>query len=139
MVSEIVLLIGKLLIVVLSTISAYFYLDHYFEDQLRGLHVVTSLIFLISMVSAELFNQIFAIAISTILQCYVTDEETFEVICITDTASAGLIIAPVVTIIVPSPEPAMLVQRVITGCLYLLKGKTKMSELNSIPAGRPYL
>lgn len=77
-VSEIVLLIGKLLIVVLSTISAYFYLDHYFEDQLRGLHVVTSLIFLISMVSAELFNQIFAIAISTILQCYVTDEETFE-------------------------------------------------------------
>ena len=78
-VSEIILLVGKLLIVVTSTVAAYFYLDYYYEDQLRGLHTVTCLVFLTSLISAELFNQIFSMAISTILQCFVTDEETFEV------------------------------------------------------------
>ena len=68
------------MIVVLSTTSAYFYLEWYFDDQLRGLYIATSLVFITSMVSADLFNQIFAISILTIIQCFVTDEETFEVI-----------------------------------------------------------
>ena len=79
-VSQIILLVGKLLIVVLSTVGAYLYLEYYYEDQLRGLHIVTAIVFLISLMAAEMFNQIFAISISTILQCFVTDEETFEVI-----------------------------------------------------------
>ncbi len=78
-VSEIILMIGKLLIVVSSTIGAYFYLDRYYDDKLRGLHTVTSLVFFTSFISAELFNQIFAAAISTIIQCFVTDKELSEV------------------------------------------------------------
>lgn len=78
-VSQIVLLVGKLLIVVVSTVGAYLYLDHYYEDQLRGLHIITSVVFLLSLISAEMFNQVFAISISTILQCFVMDEETCEV------------------------------------------------------------
>jgi hypothetical protein len=78
-VAECVLLIGKVTIVATSTVSAYFYLEHYFDDVLRGLHVVSILIFFLSSFSASLFSEVFAVSISTILQCFVTDEENFEV------------------------------------------------------------
>ena len=79
LVSNIVLLLGKLFIVVTSTLSGYLYMDYYYADQLNGLYVVTIAIFVTSLLTSGMFNEVFGMAISTILQCFVTDEELFEV------------------------------------------------------------
>uniref|UniRef100_A0A7S4TAG2 Choline transporter-like protein n=2 Tax=Ditylum brightwellii TaxID=49249 RepID=A0A7S4TAG2_9STRA len=77
LVSDFVLLIGKLFIVVTSTIGAYFFLDYHYSDELNGLWLSTMLVCLISYATAEMFNEVFGMAISTILQCFVADEEMF--------------------------------------------------------------
>jgi hypothetical protein len=79
LVSNIVMLLGKLFIIVTSTLSGYLYMDYYYADQLNGLSVVTITIFISSYATAGMFNEVFGMAISTILQCFVTDEELFEV------------------------------------------------------------
>ena len=79
LVSNIVMLLGKLFIVVTSTLSGYLYMEYYYADELNGLYVVTLSVFVSSYATAGMFNEVFGMAISTILQCFVTDEELFEV------------------------------------------------------------
>ena len=76
-VSTFVLLLGKLFIVAGSTIGAYFYLNIQYSDSLNGLYVPIVLVGLASYAASEIFNEVFGMAISTILQCFVTDEEMF--------------------------------------------------------------
>ena len=78
-VSDFVLIVGKLFIVVASTIGAYLYLDHYYSDYLNGLYMPTVFVFLASFATAEIFNEVFGMAIMTILQCFLTDEEIYPV------------------------------------------------------------
>lgn len=54
-------------------------MDQMFADDLNGLYVATTLTFLASYATAEMFNEVFGMSISTILQCFVTDEEMHEV------------------------------------------------------------
>lgn len=78
-VSEFILFIGKLFIVVISTSSAYIYLDEKMSDELNGLWLPTVLVSIISFCVAQMFSEVFGMTISTILQCFITDEELFEV------------------------------------------------------------
>ena len=78
-VSDLVLFIGKMFIVLASTIGAYFYMQYYYGDDLNGLAMPTALVFLVAYCAADMFNEVFGMAISTILQCFITDEEMFEV------------------------------------------------------------
>jgi len=78
-VSSLILFTLKAFIVTASTLLGYIYLDYYYDKELHGLYMMTTLIFLASMATAEMFNQVFCMTISTILQCFVTDENMFEV------------------------------------------------------------
>jgi hypothetical protein len=76
-VSEFVLIIGKLFITIASTTAGYYYLDANMASQLNGLWCPLLLIILFAYVTAEMFNEVFGMAIWTILQCFVADEEMF--------------------------------------------------------------
>ena len=78
-VSEFILFIGKVFIVVVTTSCAYIYLDKNMSDVLNGLWLPTVLIALISFCISQMFSEIFGMTISTILQCFITDEELLEV------------------------------------------------------------
>jgi len=78
MVAEFVLLTGKLFVVVVTTTGAYIYLDDHFEDELNGLWLPVALVSIISYFIAQMFSEVFGMAISTILQCFIVDEELFE-------------------------------------------------------------
>jgi len=77
-VSEFVLIIGKMFITFTATTAGYYYLDTYMSDELNGLWCPILLILLMAYVTAEMFNEVFGMAIWTILQCFVADEEMFE-------------------------------------------------------------
>lgn len=56
----------------------YLYLEMYYGDQLNFLMVPTVFIALSAYAASEMFNEVFGMAISTILQCFVADEEMFD-------------------------------------------------------------
>mmetsp|Transcript_33694 Transcript_33694/g.42428 ORF Transcript_33694/g.42428 Transcript_33694/m.42428 type:complete len:669 (+) Transcript_33694:184-2190(+) len=75
MVGDFVLFIGKVLIPILTTILAYLVLAYSMSDQLHGLYTPCIFIFLLAYFVALMFVEVFGMAISTILMCYVADEE----------------------------------------------------------------
>ena len=77
-VSQIVLFIGKVFITVASAVGGYYYLEIHFEDELNYLMVPTLLISVVAYACSEAFNEVFGMAISTILQCFVVDEEMYD-------------------------------------------------------------
>jgi len=77
-VSQIVLFIGKVFITVASAVAGYYYLEIHFGEDLNYLMVPTLLIAFVAYAVSEMFNEVFGMAISTILQCFVADEEMFE-------------------------------------------------------------
>ena len=77
-VSQAVLFINKIFITVASTAAGYYYLDTYYGDQLNSLMAPTLLIAICSYAVSEMFDEVFGMAISTILQCFVIDEEMHE-------------------------------------------------------------
>mmetsp|Transcript_9926 Transcript_9926/g.14760 ORF Transcript_9926/g.14760 Transcript_9926/m.14760 type:complete len:681 (-) Transcript_9926:285-2327(-) len=77
-VCEFVLFVGKIFIVTIATGCAYVYLDENYSDQLNGLWLPTLLIAAISYCTAEMFSEVIGMTVSTILQCFITDEEMFQ-------------------------------------------------------------
>lgn len=77
-VSQVVLFINKVFVVVASTAGGYFYLQTYYGDHLNSLITPTLLIAITSYAVSEMFDEVFSMAISTILQCCVADEEMHE-------------------------------------------------------------
>ncbi|KAL7548947.1 hypothetical protein ACHAWF_012218 [Thalassiosira exigua] len=77
-VSQIVLFIGKLFITVASSVAGYYYLEIHFGDELNYLMVPTLLIAFFAYAVSEAFSEVFGMAISTVLQCFVADEEMFD-------------------------------------------------------------
>jgi len=75
-VAEIVTMIGRILVPLMSTFVAYVILNS-MADQLYTLWFPLLLTFCLSFVVADLFLSIFSMAISTILQCFVADKEMF--------------------------------------------------------------
>jgi len=77
-VSEFVLILGKLFIMTGTTLLAYMFMEQSLEGQVNYLWFPTLLVCFVSYFTAEMFNEVFGMAISTILQCFIADEEMFE-------------------------------------------------------------
>ena len=78
-VSSFVLIIGKIFIMCFATFAGYTAMVDKLDGQVNYIWIPTVLICFISYFTAEMFNEVFGMAISTILQCFVADEEMFEV------------------------------------------------------------
>jgi choline transporter-like protein 2/4/5 len=78
-VSSFVLIIGKLFIMIATTLLAYMFIEQNMDGDVNYIWIPTILVCFISYFTAEMFNEVFGMAISTILQCFVADEEMFEV------------------------------------------------------------
>ena len=77
-VSQLVLFIGKLFITVASAVGGYYYLEIHYGDELHSLTVPTLLVGFLAYAVSEAFSEVLGMAISTILQCFVADEELFD-------------------------------------------------------------
>lgn len=53
-------------------------MEYNYGNQLNSLMAPTLLIAICSYAVSEMFDEVFGMAISTILQCFVTDEEMYE-------------------------------------------------------------
>ena len=78
MVGDFVLLLAKILIPLASTFMAYICIMVTIGDDLNGIVVPLVLTALLALFTVTLFNEVFGMAISTILQCFVADEEMFK-------------------------------------------------------------
>jgi len=77
-VSSFVLLIGKILVPVGTTTIAYLYFTSSGDsEQLASMWAPLFFIFFLAFFTVQMFNEVFGMAIWTILQCFVADEEMF--------------------------------------------------------------
>lgn len=78
MVSEFVTLLGKLLIPSAAGFMFYAVVESQMGDEMHGLIGPTVVVILLALVVADMFCEVFGMAISTILQCFIADEEMFK-------------------------------------------------------------
>ena len=78
MVSELVALLGLILIPLASALAFYVAADKLQGNELHGLIGPTLIVGVLAYFMARMFTDVFAMAISTILQCFIADEEMFE-------------------------------------------------------------
>ena len=78
--SEFVIVLGLILIPVAVSFLSYLTLTNWpaMRDELNGIVGPIVAIFLVSYFTTKIFNEVYSMAISTVLQCYVADEEMFE-------------------------------------------------------------
>lgn len=77
-VSTLVLFVGKIFISAVTTAAGYVYIDHELGHLLYSTAGPCVLIFILSYFIGEMFLSIFDMSTSTILQCFVADEEMFD-------------------------------------------------------------
>ena len=77
-VSGAVLIIGKLFISATTTSLSYYLISDVIGDELFNLWGPIVLIFLLSYFVSDMFLDVFEMGISTILQCFIADEEMFD-------------------------------------------------------------
>jgi choline transporter-like protein 2/4/5 len=77
-VSTLILFVGKVFISAATTGAGYVYMDYKMTDQLYSTAGPCILIFCLSYFIAGMFMSVFDMSTSTILQCFVADEEMFE-------------------------------------------------------------
>lgn len=77
-VSGAILIIGKLFISSTTTALSYYLMSSLIADELSNLWGPTVLIFLMSYFVSDMFLDVFEMGISTILQCFIADEEMFD-------------------------------------------------------------
>ncbi|CAN0007533.1 unnamed protein product, partial [Choristocarpus tenellus] len=77
-VSEIVLIIGIVVTPLCSTFLFYIMVDYQLGDDLHGLVGVSMVVFIASAFMGKMFTEVLGMAISTILQCFLADEEMFD-------------------------------------------------------------
>ena len=77
MVGDFVLVLGKVFISVFTTFIAYLALANSTSD-LNGFILPLFFVLLLAYFVASMFTEIFGMGISTILQCFIADEEMFE-------------------------------------------------------------
>eukprot|EP00903_Cladosiphon_okamuranus_P019573 g18001.t1 len=77
-VSEVVLILGKVMIPLVSTVLFYICAEATISEELHGIVAVSLLVCAVSFFVAKMFTEVFGMAISTILQCFIADEEMFK-------------------------------------------------------------
>eukprot|EP00640_Fibrocapsa_japonica_P000844 CAMPEP_0113952300 /NCGR_PEP_ID=MMETSP1339-20121228/90330_1 /TAXON_ID=94617 /ORGANISM="Fibrocapsa japonica" /LENGTH=739 /DNA_ID=CAMNT_0000960877 /DNA_START=109 /DNA_END=2330 /DNA_ORIENTATION=+ /assembly_acc=CAM_ASM_000762 len=77
-VGEFVIKVMQLVIVGVSGAVAYFVMDSYLEEELNSLIVPTIFVMVLAWYISTKFAEIFGMAILTILQCFIADEEMFD-------------------------------------------------------------
>ncbi|CAM9104071.1 unnamed protein product, partial [Phaeothamnion confervicola] len=77
-VSELVLLLGKIGIPLATSFMFYVCVNYAKGDDMHGLIGPTITVAILSFFVAKMFTEVFGMAISTILQCFIADEEMFE-------------------------------------------------------------
>ena len=77
-VSAAVLIIGKLFISSIVTIAGYYVIAEDMSDQLHTVAGPLGVIFIISYFISDIFMDVLSMGISTVLHCFIADEEMFE-------------------------------------------------------------
>jgi choline transporter-like protein 2/4/5 len=77
-VSGAVLVMGKLFISGITTVVTYYLMSELLGGELFSVAGPTILVFIMSYVIADMFLDVFELGISTILHCFVADEEMFD-------------------------------------------------------------
>lgn len=77
-VSTLILFVGKIFISALTTGAAYVYIDRELGEEIYSTAGPCFVIFVSSFFIGEMFLSIFDMSTSTILQCFVADEEMFD-------------------------------------------------------------
>ena len=79
LVSGFVLLLGKIIITAGATLMCYLALDATIaDDQLNYLWLPLIFTAIVAFYVAQMFNEVWGMAMSTILQCFVADEEIYK-------------------------------------------------------------
>ena len=76
-VSGAILIVGKLFVSTVITVVAYFLMTEELEGQVSSFGGPMAIIFLCSYWISDMFFDVYDMAISTILQCFIADEEMF--------------------------------------------------------------
>ena len=76
-VSTFVLILGKIFITIATAMLFYYVVTKELGDQMNGIFFPTFLTTGCAFFAASMFNEVFGMAIWTILQCFVADEEMF--------------------------------------------------------------
>ena len=76
-VSGAILFLGKLFVSAATTLTSFYIMNEYIGVDVFSLAGPTVLIFMIAYVIADMFMDIFEVGITTILHCFVADEEMF--------------------------------------------------------------
>jgi len=77
LVSEMTMIVCKLMIVLLCTLSAFFSINHFYPD-VTSVELLCIFVAFLSWFIADMFTDVLAVAVSTILQCFIADEEMFS-------------------------------------------------------------
>jgi choline transporter-like protein 2/4/5 len=77
-VSGLILLVGKVFVMALAGGLSYYFLQSYYSEDLNSLVGPTLLVMALAWFTASMFCEVFGMAIDTILQCFIVDEEWFE-------------------------------------------------------------
>jgi len=77
-VSGIFSIVGRLLITASTAFGGYFLMNAYIKDDVHSLYGPVIIISILAYVVADVFMDIFDVGVSTILQCFVVDEETYD-------------------------------------------------------------
>lgn len=77
-VSTIVLFVGKCFISILTTGAAYIWINRQMGDELYSIGGPCALIFVMSYFIGDMFLDIFDMSTTTVLHCFVADEEMFD-------------------------------------------------------------
>lgn len=77
-VSGAILIVGKFFISSVTTGLSYYAMTEMIGDELYSLAAPTVMVFIISYFVSDMFMDVFDMGISTVLQCFVADEEMFD-------------------------------------------------------------
>jgi len=77
-VSGAILIVGKFFISSVTTGFSYYAMNELIGDELYSIAGPTVLVFIISYFVSDMFLDVFDMGISTVLQCFVADEEMFD-------------------------------------------------------------
>jgi len=76
-VSEIVSIVGKLFITVATGIASYVAMEYYIVDEVSSLAGPTVLVLILAYNVSDTFMDVFELGVSTILYCFIADDEMF--------------------------------------------------------------
>eukprot|EP00588_Corethron_pennatum_P014737 CAMPEP_0194271784 /NCGR_PEP_ID=MMETSP0169-20130528/5494_1 /TAXON_ID=218684 /ORGANISM="Corethron pennatum, Strain L29A3" /LENGTH=617 /DNA_ID=CAMNT_0039014239 /DNA_START=198 /DNA_END=2051 /DNA_ORIENTATION=- len=77
LVSEMTMIVCKLMIVLLCSLSAFFTINNFYPD-VTSVELLCIFVAFLSWFIADMFTDVLAMAVSTILQCFIADEEMFS-------------------------------------------------------------